>query len=199
MAPKARPCAVCATISTQRCSRCASTHYCSLEHQNQDWPTHKRICHKSDSEQTHEAKKNPKHSKVNAILFPAVEVKPRLIRVEYEEVTDSESGVTFHRTKTDDYIGSDLPERSWIISDGFHGPPLKGNMSIELVYRERFLADGSPLNQSIVALTGGKNAHPWCGNILALKKTADGDKVVDISVKEDFPALVKYFVEYGTI
>jgi len=40
-----KSCAVCGVANQhQRCSRCKSVYYCSKEHQQQHWPTHKTPC-----------------------------------------------------------------------------------------------------------------------------------------------------------
>ncbi|TDL14588.1 hypothetical protein BD410DRAFT_797083 [Rickenella mellea] len=197
MAPKSRPsCAVCEAPTTHRCLRCRSSYYCSKEHLEMDWSNHQRFCRKSPSERAHEPRRNPNHLKVNAILFSALEFKPRLVRVEYDEMT--QNGMVYHVPKPDHYIGQSWKGRSWIESDGSRGPPLRGNLSIEVIYCRTFPFDGSLPNQTIDTLTGGKNAHRWYGNVLALKHTPDRHKIVDISLKEDLPALVKFFVGQGS-
>ncbi|TDL14592.1 hypothetical protein BD410DRAFT_797085 [Rickenella mellea] len=196
MAPKARPCAVCETMSTQRCSRCALSYYCSKEHQKQDWQNHKRVCHVSMSTQALPRGTIPGRFKVDCILFPAHEIKPRLVKVEHEANRDEDFGFVFHSTKPDDYIPGSRDTR-WILLDGPNGPPLRGGMGIEVIFHDEFLTDGSPPNKSIISLTGGKMNHPWRGDILAVKRTGDREKVVDISMKEDLPVLVKYFTSYG--
>ncbi len=37
-------CNVCSVVSKLTCSKCLTVHYCSAEHQKQDWATHKLLC-----------------------------------------------------------------------------------------------------------------------------------------------------------
>ncbi len=37
-------CNVCSVVSKLTCSNCLASFYCSIEHQTQDWPTHKLLC-----------------------------------------------------------------------------------------------------------------------------------------------------------
>lgn len=38
-------CCICNKPSTNRCSKCKSRNYCSVECQKADWPSHKSVCH----------------------------------------------------------------------------------------------------------------------------------------------------------
>ncbi|XP_041981847.1 SET domain-containing protein SmydA-8 [Aricia agestis] len=42
--PEAGTCVVCSTLTEHKCSGCQGVHYCSREHQKQDWKQHKAIC-----------------------------------------------------------------------------------------------------------------------------------------------------------
>ena len=48
----------CKAVSTQRCSRCKKVYYCSVEHQKENWKTHKIQCSSSDSTQGLKLEKN---------------------------------------------------------------------------------------------------------------------------------------------
>ncbi|GAX25852.1 hypothetical protein FisN_6Hh110 [Fistulifera solaris] len=40
----AQPCHICRTLCQQRCQRCRSTYYCSIECQKKDWKKHRKVC-----------------------------------------------------------------------------------------------------------------------------------------------------------
>ncbi|KAF8176417.1 hypothetical protein K438DRAFT_1846910, partial [Mycena galopus ATCC 62051] len=48
---------------------------------------------------------------------------------------------------------------------GYTGPTLE--YTLQLMRRDKFSQDGSPLNRSIAKLTNGKSYHSWAGNLIA--------------------------------
>jgi len=56
---------------------------------------------------------------------------------------------------------------SMIITHGIGGAPLR--FPLHLFYGTNSFGDGSPVNQTIARMTGGKAIYPWAGNIVALK------------------------------
>jgi len=55
-----KECAICLGVHhLSKCGRCLSVWYCSVEHQKQDWPEHKKTCGQSKIEEAEVAAKNP--------------------------------------------------------------------------------------------------------------------------------------------
>ncbi|KAJ7508153.1 hypothetical protein B0H11DRAFT_1848460 [Mycena galericulata] len=76
--PGNHPCLICAT--SQWCSRCQTTWYCSPEHLRGDWPRHREQCRPSPATLGYGAKmiatpppEGPESISVSAILFVAEE------------------------------------------------------------------------------------------------------------------------------
>lgn len=44
--PSTKKCGICGKAAPSLCSRCKQVGYCGVEHQRQDWSTHKKICGK---------------------------------------------------------------------------------------------------------------------------------------------------------
>ncbi|KIJ63322.1 hypothetical protein HYDPIDRAFT_113302 [Hydnomerulius pinastri MD-312] len=184
-------CKVCSTPAEQRCSRCRQVWYCSADHQNADWKTHKAICTSPNG--------------VGGIYFKAGENAPRLITVTLESsfVSDMFSGEEqeVKMPILPPLLGpGSYKESSYdalnITTMGQRGPAL--DQPFKLFIRDNFLNDGSPPNRIPALLTNGKAPHSWAGNLLALKETAPmSDKWVNCTM-DDLPTLVKYFQWYGS-
>ncbi|KIJ63324.1 hypothetical protein HYDPIDRAFT_53287, partial [Hydnomerulius pinastri MD-312] len=150
-------CMVCRASTDRRCDRCLELWYCSPEHQEAGWKTHKSTC-------------NP-HNEIKGIYFAAGESAPRIVTVplEYAEIPDR-WGRRMELVK--------YPVLNALLGPGEHdGLPItrKGKDGKELKHpfrlfiRDNFLNDGSPPNRIPSNLTKGKAPHKWAGNLLALK------------------------------
>ncbi|KZT24060.1 hypothetical protein NEOLEDRAFT_1135595 [Neolentinus lepideus HHB14362 ss-1] len=133
---------------------------------------------------------------VTGILLPADEDAPRLVKVKCEVKLDDEYPHSLiHHFDLTPFIGGTYAGHSFIHSVA--GSILQ-NPFLAL-YRDGFLADGSPINRSIRRLTRDRALHPWAGNVLVMKcnsnSPSDG-KYIDASM-EDLPIIQAYFVEYG--
>ncbi|KAF8839879.1 hypothetical protein BDN67DRAFT_1069730 [Paxillus ammoniavirescens] len=179
-------CMVCGQLTDRRCPRCLELWYCSPEHQESGWQTHKSTC-------------NP-HNEIKGIYFAAGESSPRLITVtlEYNHIPDPYSLAT-------DVIK--IPVLQPLLGDGdYDGLPIthQGKAGKELkrpfrlFIRDNFLNDKSPPNHIPANLTKGKAPHQWAGNLLALKEESRGSSQwKNCSINEDLPNLVKFFEWYG--
>ncbi len=141
---------------------------------------------------------------MNAILFPAFESAPRLVKATFK-VKDYE-GKIWHSFVVGQF---DIERREMgylQVSNYPKGPMLPLEHQMTLFWRDCFSFDGSSLNRCIRNLTGGvapqgslrpngNEPHPWKGNILAIKSNMQTEKVSDASWK-DLPAIVKYFRNY---
>lgn len=99
------------------------------------------------------------------------------------------------------YLGYGMVGRNAIFDRETGGEPIPGGSSLEVVYRENFVYDGSKVNRSLHTLTGGKSVINWRGNVLVLKRPygkEDGlpsDTVVNIE-DEDVEYLVNYLMGF---
>ncbi|KAG9081084.1 hypothetical protein FRC06_005836 [Ceratobasidium sp. 370] len=66
-----------------------------------------------------------------------------------------------------EYLGSNTAFASREIIRNVGGEPLR--YPLRVFFRDRFLQDGSPINQTVNALTHGGARHAWAGNIVVLK------------------------------
>lgn len=201
---QAHPCAVCAQPTTLKCSRCKAVYYCSKDHIRsvsfslltstitpshpvfaQDWPSHKRSCHKPTTDSL----------TVTAVLFPADGGNPRLVDVAYQTYEDEDDlpGVMHHRLNLDPWF----PNRKGypIHNHGYHGPPL--GRTLMMFFNDMFLIDGSPLNQCIAHLVS--NGHPWGGNVLVVRAREPLSTVEQYynATMDDVEPTVAYLRDYG--
>ncbi|KLO08871.1 hypothetical protein SCHPADRAFT_592111 [Schizopora paradoxa] len=217
------PCPVCNVQATKRCSRCGSVHYCSKEHQTEHWSMHKRYCKNMQSpNEAHptprvgltQAQKNSRiptevGSKftVDAIFFPCDEDHPRIIQLPFEVKEDDDEGFkqVYHMYDppfVEKMLGDTWFGRSTIGKVEANGAPIPGGCTLELMYRDDFLQDGSTLNRSIQYITGGDTPHRWCGSMLAIRHPRSygmsmmSDFVVNIE-DDDLQILRNYFMGYG--
>ncbi|KAH7914083.1 hypothetical protein BJ138DRAFT_1144596 [Hygrophoropsis aurantiaca] len=179
-------CAVCSASSARRCSKCRKVSYCSEEHQNIDWKSHKNHCHPPSGTIVN----------VSAILFPANETQPRLVSVKCtveREIDDDDDTVIYH-ADFEPFLGKTSIGRQLITNIGYDGVELEHPISCYI--RDNFLNDGSPLNQSIVKLMNGRAPHKWSGNVLAMKQVdLYSGKLLKASMS-DLPTIAEYFKWY---
>lgn len=62
----------CNEVATKACARCRSAHYCSADHQKQDWKLHKKVCGKT-AEELKDG--NPNDLPDQSIVVPIKEVQ----------------------------------------------------------------------------------------------------------------------------
>jgi len=214
-------CPVCNVKATKHCARCASVYYCSKEHQTEHWSYHKAECKKLRHPNEVKsfanigltpAQKNSRIPKaigstftVDAILFPTDEDIPRVVQLRFEVKSDEDMfGVPWHacdRSQIKEFLGDGLVDRRHIGRMEAGGAPIPGGCTLELVFRDDFISDGSRLNRSVQNLTGGDMGHNWRGNLLAYRNPAPtggriaSDLVVNIE-DGDLGILRNYFMGY---
>lgn len=137
---------------------------------------------------------------VKGYLLPVGEDNPRLVDVECEvhPPEDGEKGFDSNRKGASKYLETDEFERLYVTAIG--SPWVWGctGPQFQIVCRERFLSDGSPLNRCVRHITNGKAPHPWAGAILVMR-SPDGvsERLVDAD-EETLRAATTYFSTYGT-
>ncbi|QRV88765.1 MYND Zn-finger protein [Ceratobasidium sp. AG-Ba] len=168
------PCESCGQLSCRTCTRCESAWYCSSAHQQADWGRHSRECVPRSSyapgilpspsrlqQISHTA------SECTAMLLSWDSIRPRLIRVPLSGRVNTAENVTEWSVQLNEFLGANTAIATREITRNVGGEPLR--YPLRMFFRDRFLTDGSPLNQTINALTHGKAQHAWSGNIIVMK------------------------------
>ena len=207
-------CLVCGTPTTELCSKCKGTSYCSRGHQQkvrftqcrssvpdpslfrlQDWGSHKEYCLKV---------KAAGANTLDAILFAVNESKPRLVKIPWKLIRGDKNDPTqYQKLDTDIWFKKKrkFVRPLFIQRWGINGPALGRGLCF--MYDDNFLINESPLNRCIVDVTGGRAGHQWCGNILALRVGGSNpysyDSYKNVDMQEDLGPLVRYFEEYGKV
>ncbi|PBK92194.1 hypothetical protein ARMGADRAFT_967528 [Armillaria gallica] len=184
-------CLVCDTPTSARCSRCKGAYYCSKAHIAQDWPSHKVYCKRVSDAGT---------NTFDAILFGVNETKPRLIKIpwSYGPVDDDEVGLMWQMVEKEPWFtGKDChPRHYYIQTFGANGPSL--GYTLVFWFDDNFLSNGSAINRCIETVTEGNAAHPWSGNVFALRARELGSEFYSNAVmEEDLAPLVRYFEDYN--
>ncbi|KAK7991566.1 hypothetical protein PG988_000360 [Apiospora saccharicola] len=160
-------CTYCEKPGKDLCGGCKSARYCSRECQVKDHPQHKHIC-KNYAAKFNDAKR-PSSDHVVGILFPALELKPKLVWCQ-QKVVNGKTTVY-----ADEHIGRYRDEFSI----------LSVNQNLKLLGRDNtghglvaFLESkepimGCPLNKSYTALGVPGHMMPRFGNILMLATRPD--------------------------
>ncbi|KDR76816.1 hypothetical protein GALMADRAFT_210669 [Galerina marginata CBS 339.88] len=187
-----RNCLVCGTPSTKWCSGCKTASYCTEEHQNQDWRSHKAYCLKV---------KAAGDKTLDAILFGVNESTPRLVKIPWELArVFQDDPDTYQKLDTDIWF----PHKNKAVKPlffnrwGINGPDLGRGLCF--FYDDNFGMNGLALNRCIVAVTGSEAGHEWCGNVLGLRmKENSYDFYEDVNMEEDLKPFVEYFEEYNKV
>ena len=206
------PCLICGIPSTISCSVCKTAYYCGDgEHENvrsyaqcqlfvpnsslspspfrlQDWQSHEEHCSKV---------KAAGANTFDAILFAAKETKPRLVKIPWK----MGQGNRYHILDTDVWFKNESTSVRELFFHrlGINGPKLGRGLC--LVYDDNFSMNGSFLNRCIIAATGGKAGHQWCGNVLALRMESlrSLEFYASVDMEQDLRLFVTYLEEYGKV
>lgn len=193
MAPLiAYPCSICSVPTTLWCSRCHSSWYCSPAHLiavkrqpilviyspsnktlsclSKDWPIHRDTC--TPFKVALPLTKNPDALPISTVIpfsaihFPWNEDRARIVRIDC--IIQSQSpGPPSLSPIIHPYIGGIRNPGAVVVTHGIGGALLR--YPLHVFYRADFLVDGSPPNQSISRLTGGRSTNIWKGDVVALK------------------------------
>lgn len=161
-------CVMCNAKHATPCVQCKSTWYCSSKCQQSDRSSHELLCKKFTTQTS-----RPSTSHRRAICFPTDDPDPQMICL---PATKDIEGMQSHKTiKLSPYLGTDSPlagtmriehnpVRCRNLGSGmaFWAPQTEG-YSIAVIYRDRFLSDGSTPNTSVLhsVSTSGIPPHPW--------------------------------------
>ncbi|KAI1183189.1 hypothetical protein F5B17DRAFT_148183 [Nemania serpens] len=158
-------CTYCENPGRHLCTNCHEAFYCSEECEVKDWPVHELIC--SDLFLT----PHPSPHHFAAILFPAEEVKPRLIWIEqhvennyFLPIIDSWLGPSARCANMISDMNVPLEEA---------GHSTVGHGLVMIGINEKPLR-GVPVNQSILALGKPGQMKTWFGHqIIAARRPND--------------------------
>ena len=187
-------CTICDTPNSKACGSCKSSHYCSPECQQTDWPVHKLLCKAFKT-----LAQRPGPSYKLGILFPVDEKIPKLRWNNCEPRYDEEEGMAFESAKVSQLLGDDNPFPEDIPISQSKLRSFNLGRTILVSGRETFLIDGSETNQSVVQLTRGAMCHDWRGSFVALRqqgRSTDPTFYEDMTLA-DFRHVVDYFLSYG--
>lgn len=207
-------CTVCEKHDTKLCNGCKAAAYCSKTCQKKDWRSHKLLCTQISSF-SNEHRPDSFHTR--ALHFPADKAQPEFIWVKHEcgYGDDLKLGLAVDNVSC---ISNVLPyiltaeERQdeyaagGIGIDDINANPRtktgrKFDRNIEMIYRDKFLSDGSETNKAMLASTTsyGKMKHDWRGGVVAVAKTQCAGKrvaeYVDIDLTH-FRMIIDYTVWY---
>ncbi len=192
---EATQCVICGTTPGKPDTRCGSCNYCSKKCQEADWPSHKLLC-KEYFQQNH--RPNTMHRR--AILFQQDQRRPSLIWVECENEHEEGIGL-WEKPKVVLLLGEDNPfiDRRLVQKNVRRDKSL--SHTIEIMFRDTFLIDGSRPNRSIEAAIGasGSLTHLWRGPGLVMHKRGLGNDpryYGDINM-EDYRHVLDYFISYA--
>jgi hypothetical protein len=135
---------------------------------------------------------------IEALLWPAMHDKPRIIKVSCLVMDDGEDeegrALILHSVnRPNNYVGSST------LAHSTRFPPIDRKQSKPLIayFRDNFQFDGSPENESIMKATEGKAAVAWKGNVLILRQaTEESAAFVDVQ-PEDVEISKEWFKIYG--
>jgi len=78
---------------------------------------------------------------------------------------------------------------------GSHGPLL--DHALVVMYGAEFQVDGSPRNQCIARLTGGRMSIPWAGNVLVLRQKGRlHSETYESATIDDVAPMSRFFEEH---
>jgi hypothetical protein len=158
--------AVCDKKNAKHCARCLCTSYCSTKCQQDDWKTHKLLC---ASFTAFAATNRPTSDHRRAVLFNQDKKKPEFIWLRRKWIRDIDvDGDGYHILETAEIIGDDTLEKHSPIQ---YNTRLKRALpnTINIIYRDTFLVDGSRPNKSVASVTATQPGeyHDWRGLIIA--------------------------------
>ncbi|KAJ7632299.1 hypothetical protein FB45DRAFT_745064 [Roridomyces roridus] len=187
--PNGRPCTRCGKLTSLRCSRCHEAYYCSSEHMAADWVSHKRVCRKTT------------HSTLKALLFPVDATTPVLVDIPYKIKID-EDGDGFvpkqYYELDSETVQRYLRGLEMKYLSRFGGRLYPHEHALAVMHGSEFRLDGSPLNQCIVNLTGGRMCIPWAGNVLVLReKGCLHSEIYEDASMADIAVMSNFFETFG--
>ncbi|KAJ7456405.1 hypothetical protein B0H11DRAFT_1739283 [Mycena galericulata] len=195
--PGNHPCLVCGRATSQWCSRCKTTWYCSPEHLHGDWPRHREQCRPSPATLGYGANMiatpppaGPEFMSVSAILFIAEEDRPRMITVKCRPPHRSHGMCPVLLLQP--YF--DTQPESVVLTQGLNGEALR--FPLHIFYSPIALAQASPVNRAIYHITSGAAPKPWYGNVMTLKFNGQRCQGYTEAGENDLPALPAYFLSY---
>ncbi|KAI0363107.1 hypothetical protein BV20DRAFT_958984 [Pilatotrama ljubarskyi] len=208
------PCNVCGIPTTHRCGGCNNKRYCSQEHAQEGWASHKMECHGSAESINLPATQFPAPTTialspavparagspstiyvVRAFIFQPGECAPRCIDVTYDVIdcTQGKTAVPYLDAHFAGGPGEGSP-RTAIVWNGAYGEKLR--QPLEVWYCPDAIRQGAPINWPIVGQTRGPCKTLFCGTVIVLRFSGIRlRKYVDIN-DHDLSRLAAYFAQF---
>ncbi|KAF2229166.1 hypothetical protein EV356DRAFT_537482 [Viridothelium virens] len=152
-------CCVCNNATSNACTECGSAKYCSEDCQNDDWKTHKALCHAMKT-----MPERPSQDHRLGILFAVDKEVPTLVWV-HTPYHDDGFGSADAETNFGEWFGSERFTRVLVeknMARGFELDTLPSIWRLEtFVHREN--------NAAVNGLLNGSPGQPWRGPVLCMQ------------------------------
>lgn len=155
---------------------------------------HKLLC---SEYRAHTNRPGPAYQR--AVVFAPQKKSPQLEWIEHEELFDDYTEVKWELSKLREHIGPGNPTPHRLQQQGNALRDRTLDHSIEIAWRDNFLADGSPRNQAIATATQGIAQYDWRGAVVGMRKKGTGlnPTTYEDMTLEDFRDMVDYLIMYG--
>ncbi|KAF8605896.1 hypothetical protein BDV93DRAFT_554217 [Ceratobasidium sp. AG-I] len=195
-------CETCGQPSDKRCSRCRNAWYCSATHLQQDWPRHSQECIPWDAPSSPGIMVPRSDSRIShtdttctAMLLPFSAARPQLIRLRIPGRIDAATNNTEWAVPLTEYLGDQCAFSYREITRNVGGEPLR--YPLRVFFRDSFLCDGSPRNQTVLSLTSGNARHTWAGNMVVLKWAGARRQMYKDMAMGDLHVIAAWLLSYG--
>lgn len=129
------------------------------------------------------------------MLLPFDTGRPQLIRLRIPGRIDAATGNTEWIVPLTAYLGENCAFSSREITRNVGGEPLR--YPLQVFFRDSFVYDGSPRNQTVLSLTSGNARHIWAGNMVVLKWTGARRQMYKDMAMGDLHAIAAWLLSYG--
>ena len=184
-------CVICANRPSPLAQCCDLVRYCSDNCREVDKTGHALLC---EQLQTLAPRPSPIH--VRAILLPQDEPQPRWIWLECEEMVEDD-GERWELAQVKPFLGPDNPhvDRRYIQVNAKRCYKLTD--TVQLVFRDDALNDGSRANRSLAAALGqlGSMSYNWRGPIVAIRAIGTSEMYRDMTLM-DLRQTLDFFMSY---
>ena len=171
---------MCNATASKACVQCGSATYCGKRCQRADWKTHKILCKSLST-----CSPRPSEAHKLVILFPEDEDDPKLEWMPLDDKVLTQSSVISK------YIGNVSPGRTHLTASELREFELPHPLTI--VYRDKFLFDGSKPNKVCLKLADGKTIYKFSGPMIAMR---DDDETIEDMTLSDFRHVIDHFREH---
>ncbi|KAG8776007.1 hypothetical protein FRC12_001134 [Ceratobasidium sp. 428] len=187
-------CEDCRRPASSQCTRCQAAWYCSTECQSRAWPTHYSTC---IPVAPGPSSPSPAETStyVQALVLSAN--SPHYLTSVTVDARTGPNGVVRWAPDFDLDLHLGETPASRVNLEGFGGNLLR--FPFHIFFRNNFMNDGSRVNISIQALTQGRAAHVWAGNVVVLKYHGSRRERYRDFELTDIAVVAHFFLHYPNI